>query len=177
MNKIAWVLIFVIILAISIILAVRSNQKRISDILESPSYADGSLIDIRFEKGKTTIGDFTFKVSGVQYQSSKGDGRLQHLSKFVFNRKFPVIYNTHDPRKNDLLIFPSDFEKYNVVFPDSLNWIRKLENRLQFALRESSLSLGIPRWFRRNRCIRYSKFIWKTYRYGYYHGRGSENSS
>jgi len=97
----------------------------VSEILDSPSITTGTLTQIRYEKGKTTLGDYTFTVGDVKINSVKGDGRLQAKANHLIKRNFPVIYNSKDPSKNDLLIFPSDFEKYDLIFPDSLIWVEK----------------------------------------------------
>ena len=47
--------------------------------------------------------------------------------KFVKN-KFLVILDSTNPKKNHMLIFPYDFEKFNLKFPDSLKWVNQMWN-------------------------------------------------
>lgn len=42
------------------------------------------------------------------------------------NKRFPVVFSKMKPEINEILIFPKDFEKYNIPFPDSLQWVKKL---------------------------------------------------
>lgn len=38
----------------------------------------------------------------------------------------PLLYDTNNPKINHILLFKSDFESYNLNFPDSLKWIEDL---------------------------------------------------
>lgn len=40
------------------------------------------------------------------------------------NRDFPVMYDSV-LGSSQLLVEPSDFERFNIAFPDSLNWVRE----------------------------------------------------
>jgi hypothetical protein len=124
-NKVKWGIVTVVVIALALTYTVSKNKKHVSEILNSPSITTGTLTKIRYEKGKTTLGDYTFTVGNIQINSVKGDGRFQEMANKLMNRNFPVIYNSKDPSKNDLLIFSSDFEKYHLKFPDSLIWVEK----------------------------------------------------
>lgn len=126
-NNLKWGIATVVVMLLALTYTLSKNKKHVHEILDSPSFTTGTLTKIRFEKGKTILGDYTFKVGDIQVNSVKGDGRFQVLANQLMNRSFPVIYNANDPSKNDLLIFPSDFEKYHMIFPDSLIWV---ENKL-----------------------------------------------
>ena len=47
--------------------------------------------------------------------------------KFL-NKKFPVIYNPKKSDENEILMRKVHFEKYNMLFPDSLQWVQQYEN-------------------------------------------------
>jgi hypothetical protein len=49
-----------------------------------------------------------------------------HKRELIKHKKFPVILSSKDPSKHHILIFWSDFSKYNLPFPDSLKWSEKL---------------------------------------------------
>jgi hypothetical protein len=42
------------------------------------------------------------------------------------NKNFPVIFSKNKTNVNEILIFPKDFEKYKLPYPDSLIWVKKL---------------------------------------------------
>jgi hypothetical protein len=76
-------------------------------------------------EGPKTAGDFYFQFSVndqiISYEQianvwpDKGES-------FV-GKQFPVIYDSQNPKNCSLLIFPEQFEKYNLQFPDSLKWV------------------------------------------------------
>jgi len=41
----------------------------------------------------------------------------------IINKVFPVALDCDDPENNAILILPNDFKRYNLYFPDSLNWL------------------------------------------------------
>ncbi len=61
--------------------------------------------------------DYTYKRYFVEFTKAKRE-RIKH-------KKFPVILSSKDPSKHRILIFWSDFAKYNLPFPDSLKWSEK----------------------------------------------------
>jgi len=128
-KNIIWVLCIGAVLLIAVIFTLNNNEKHVEEIVESPLFTNGVIHEITYEKGKTTLADYQFEVNGISFTSSKGDGRLQHLGKLIIDRPFPIIYNSEDPNKNDILIFKSDFLKYNIKFSDSLNWVLELEQK------------------------------------------------
>ena len=44
----------------------------------------------------------------------------------LINKKFPIVLSNKNPKDCTILIFPKDFEEYNIPFPDSLNWVKEL---------------------------------------------------
>ena len=69
---------------------------------------------------------FSFYYGGHNYKSSHGKGGGEGHSLFM-NSCFPIAINKENPEENAVLIFPSDFERYNLNFPDSLNWVLKYQ--------------------------------------------------
>ena len=47
-----------------------------------------------------------------------------YFDKYM-NKFFPVVYSTINPKKGILLVFPDDFERWGIEFPDSLNWVKE----------------------------------------------------
>ena len=88
-----------------------------------------------FSKGivkKTKIGksnyfiiyDFNYLTKSYsEHKSIFGIVSFSDANKFLVGKSFPLIISEEDPENNDLLIFKEDFEKYNLVYPDSLKWV------------------------------------------------------
>lgn len=45
------------------------------------------------------------------------------------NQYFPLIYDSLQPDKQQLLITPEDFKKFDIPFPDSLKWVIPYYNK------------------------------------------------
>ncbi len=73
-------------------------------------------IQVRFEIKNVNKIDYQLAVWGVLWDS-------------LIGRSFPLIYDTTSPNINHLLIFPTDFETWNLPFPDSLKWVLKFNKK------------------------------------------------
>ena len=64
--------------------------------------------------------DYEFYYNGKKITDDTATGVFRGNPDFE-NKYFPVMY---DPKlgASELLISPTDFEKYKIPFPDSLNW-------------------------------------------------------
>ena len=102
-----------------------NNKRNVQMISKSPSFSIATINSFRYEKGKALLAEYYFNVNGKTFKNAKGDGRFEKIGKFILNRSFPVIYNSNDPDKSAMLIFRSDFEKFNLAFPDSLVWVER----------------------------------------------------
>ena len=127
--KLIWVASTLLVLLIAFFVTISNNRKNIEQrrqrIMSSPSFTSGFIEDLEHGKGKTTTGVYKFEVEGVVLTGKIGDGRLDKIRRMLFERSFPVIYNSKDPEINAILIFPSDFAWLNIPFPDSLNWVKE----------------------------------------------------
>ncbi len=71
--------------------------------------------------------DYEFYMDQKKYTASKKykiDNK--HLRDSLVNKNLPVIFVSNLPKKNELLITPSDFKKYSKHLPDSLKKITGL---------------------------------------------------
>lgn len=71
---------------------------------------------------------YTFQNSGKTFQSGITLPIGKQFAYRFKNKTFPVIYYSDDPTKSSLLINPKDYEEYNLVFPDSLIWVKRYLN-------------------------------------------------
>jgi len=126
MKKIFFVSSILIFAIIMWWITQKNNDQHLQEILKAPSFENGSFKDFVYEKGKGEIGIYSFKVKGTEYKNGKTDGRLRKIYDSLYCKSFPVIYNVQDPTKNRILIFPSDFAKFNLPYPDSLSWVKKI---------------------------------------------------
>ena len=76
----------------------------------------------------TIIGDSFMKGSHIKYYfnderystpTGLGSSKIQKL----VGKQFPIIYLKENEKRNDILIFKSDFDKFNLPYPDSLKWV------------------------------------------------------
>ena len=68
---------------------------------------------------------YSFIYKQKSYYDMKSAKQLQSrdVSKFLTGKSFPLILSKEDLENNALLIFREDFERYNLVYPDSLKWV------------------------------------------------------
>jgi len=87
----------------------------------------------------TKIGKFNYFISySFNYQSksyfklkSSFTASFDGVNNFLVGKKFPLILSKKNIDNNELLIFKEDFERYGLVYPDSLKWVcdsLKLDN-------------------------------------------------
>lgn len=120
MKKTAIVLSVILILLVLFYLTPKNGGNYYKEILKKPMFSNGTFVDFKYEKGKPIIGVYSFQVNNLFYQSHNADGRYRKLQHELIGKKFPVIYNVDDPNLNYILVFPSDFEAFNLGYPDSL---------------------------------------------------------
>lgn len=116
---------FVILLVIAIIaygyLNASSLYKRISD---NRAFSLGVVLDYEFNYKSRKGFNYEFNINGKSYKGFYLSGF--NKPEFI-SRMFPVICNSEKPTENALLIFPKDFERYDLHFPDSLSWVLPYE--------------------------------------------------
>ena len=73
---------------------------------------------------------YSYQVGKLSYQSNRSAGEA--CCKGFTDQPFPIVYSKKNPAVSRLLIEPDDFEKFNMVFPDSLQPIYE-SNRLKLS--------------------------------------------
>lgn len=103
------------------------NKQMDLKILDSPAFSVGYFLGTTLSKSTGLEGHYTFKVRGETFGGGQTDGRYRKLGNKLFERSFPVIYNSKDPKQYQrILVFPSDFERFHLPYPDSLSWVTDL---------------------------------------------------
>lgn len=59
-------------------------------------------------------------VGGTKYLAIPSD-----LRAIFVNKSFPVVFSSSKTDLNQMLILPKDFERFDLPFPDSLEWINE----------------------------------------------------
>lgn len=92
-------------------------------LLENTSLTTGTVYG--FPSGRQGVDvDYTYTVKGENFVNMEGAPNFVRINSAPFvSRSFPVIYDNTNPKNSHILIHPKDFVKYNIPFPDSLNWI------------------------------------------------------
>ncbi len=75
-------------------------------------------------RGQSIAVNYFYIVDGTKYNNLQGVDRffLKKYSWFA-NKQFPVAYDSINKQNSKILILPSDFNKLDIEFPDSLSWI------------------------------------------------------
>jgi hypothetical protein len=73
--------------------------------------------------------DYIFYYDNIEYQNQETVGIYSGLREVFVNKSFPVVFSGTQPKFSQILLLPSDFEKYNLTYPDSLNWLKDLIQR------------------------------------------------
>lgn len=69
--------------------------------------------------------DYSFEVNGNMEHCTKRMSTLVGRPDYLVNKSFPLIYETGHPENSRLLITPRNFQRYDMSFPDSLQWVVK----------------------------------------------------
>jgi len=76
-------------------------------------------------KYKNTV-CYIYFVNNKSYNDSKQYVISGALESRLLDVTIPILYDKTNPKINHLLLFKSDFQSYNMNYPDSLKWIEEL---------------------------------------------------
>jgi hypothetical protein len=90
----------------------------------------GKIEDYHILNGRTRSIDieFAYYINGEIIEGGKNSYSLgtfsdATLENVLVGRKFPVVYDSNNISNARMLILKSDFDKYDVPFPDSVKWV------------------------------------------------------
>ena len=69
---------------------------------------------------------YSYYAEGKVYYGKERYPFSSDSRNLFYNRSFPIAYSSKKPELNKILLLPSDFQKFNMSFPDSLQWLLKL---------------------------------------------------
>jgi hypothetical protein len=120
-HKILLLVVFAIALSAIFVSSYYTSRKKAASLLAHKGFTSGNII--RFQK--TTIPvmrAYEYRVKGTKKSSLGISMDTVQWVHFIW-KSFPVIYDTTNPVEHFMLIFPDDFKKYGLLFPDSLKWV------------------------------------------------------
>lgn len=103
-------------------LHVKRTERIKQNILWSVGFIQSTKLN--YKSSPTFYYFFSYKDSIIN-SSTNLPIRYYERNKFI-NKAFPVAFSSHDPQTTYLLVFPEDFKKFDLPFPDSLKWVNEL---------------------------------------------------
>jgi hypothetical protein len=103
------------------------NTKQRDILLRRGKVVSGRIYEIKQEgsKYKNSV-CYAFQINDVAFTNC----RQYHLSGSLEDRLIgiyiPIIYDSAEPQVNQILLYKSDFQTYQIDYPDSLRWIENL---------------------------------------------------
>jgi hypothetical protein len=99
-----------------------NSGREIENLKENKCYTIGKVRKfVSVPKGRHGY-EYEFFVNGEKFESYFNCSRADRA---FIDKKFRVVYQCDHPPNSSMLIFPSSFNLYNEVFPDSLSWVRQ----------------------------------------------------
>ena len=120
--------IFLLFLIISVFYISRQREKDyVNKILAGYKLSTGEVKEVKYLNKRGFKISFEYKYQEKLKMGFVQDDKYRYIKKHLTGKSFPVIISTGDSSVIDLLIFPEDFERYKIKFPDSLIWVKKIE--------------------------------------------------
>jgi len=123
-NKLVTLGLFSVIFLL-IISALVYNQFKSNELRQNGIILNARIIGIGLvTKGSPTF-NYMFNYNGEEFSNESSTG-VRKKNVFI-GRTFPIIFSPKT-KDSELLISPKDFEKFGILFPDSLRWVLRYEN-------------------------------------------------
>ncbi len=103
---------------------------RQQSLKENAALADSLITDIYTIGRSGWVIEYEYEIKGLKYKERSYEYENSFLKRNrdnLINRHFPIVYNLKKPYNSEILITPVFFKKYNISYPDSLEWILKLQ--------------------------------------------------
>jgi len=116
------VILFIVVLLLISYLRGCHNTKTIK---EDTKIENGLIFNYHLEYGGFKRIKYEFNYNNKHFENDELlNGDWVNASSLV-NKWFPVVFSVKSPENNEMLITPDDFAKYNIPFPDSLEWVKQ----------------------------------------------------
>ena len=127
LKKCSKIIAFLLVLALAILIYIngeRNAEEYRKKISANPTLTNGVVTNLEFRIKHGYQIDYEFFVEGVKRAGSLSSSRYESIKNELIGKSFPVIFKSDDPSFSEILVFPEDFERYKLSFPDSLRWVR-----------------------------------------------------
>jgi hypothetical protein len=126
-NSIRGKFLSVVILILILIGLEFAHRKRTQRIRGNIQWSVGVIhrTKLNYKSSPTFYYSFSFKDT-IIHASRNIAIRYYEREKFI-NKAFPVAFSSKNPETSYLLVFPKDFKKFDLPFPDSLQWVNELK--------------------------------------------------
>ena len=93
-------------------------------ILANKDLTEGRVIKCEYLNKHNYVVDYTFQtLNNETVYGYVNGGEYRSLRNVIIGKVFPIVYDSTYPKRNAILIFPNSFKRYEIKFPDSLNWV------------------------------------------------------
>ena len=112
------------ILILAFIYSFYNSHRHVDDLRKERIITNAIVTGTKTGKSNRFI-TYRFNYKKGTFDESKGASpfSFSEINRFLVGKPFPLIVSKTDMAVNDLLITKSDFEKYNLAYPDSLKWL------------------------------------------------------
>jgi len=131
LNKVKDSVLGIIIISIIVLVAINKRKKNKKEIQADMQFTSGKIMKSSMShRGGVKI-EYIYYYNNIEYQDEETMGIYSGLKDVFPNKYFPVVFSGSQPQINQMLILPEDFDRYNLKYPDSLNWIKAVVRRSQ----------------------------------------------
>lgn len=128
-KKIAVPIIVALLIGIVLLYSSRNRNTKAEKILSAKKIGSAYITSLNSCTKCALTYNYVFRNNGIDYNgtsaSSHHTDEYHYLGNTCLHRSFPVVYDSLHPEISKILITPTDFKKYNIPFPDSLNWVKQ----------------------------------------------------
>jgi hypothetical protein len=102
-----------------------------NELLLHHSNSTGTIVEC-YSQRRGGIGmKYTFYANGEILDGHSGliDITRKRCNEKFVGKTFTVLYEIGDPENNEILISPNDFKRFQLPFPDTLEWVTPFTNQ------------------------------------------------
>ncbi len=124
-TQTSWTGFLIFILIVVILFVWRSMQD--DDFKEISITSKGTVYGMSYISHRVsgTKLQYSYKVyNNIYYGLSNIINASNERCEIFNNKSFPLLYNPSDPQESYLLVTQSDYDRFGLILPDSMAWVR-----------------------------------------------------
>jgi hypothetical protein len=112
---------------LTVILYLYFHYRKINRIYFNGKVTSAYVYEINYGslKGSKIVIKYYYYVNGKKYYDGVDAGLNYYVRDSMLHSYFPLVYDSTKPKNNELMISEKPWQKLNLNFPDSLNWLKK----------------------------------------------------